>query len=442
MKTLIKTVLILGIDETFRKDMTNGGLEVSQTDIAIEKETKGALRSAFSKRPELLIIEWDVFVVSDLTKFLQKVRKLAGCENLPILFVVQQLATQPVAIAAEYDIMKVIPRAAFAARFSEVFQEISAEMQAPGIFRAKLEAVTKASKLSSTEKLGKAVEQLYRQFPDQIKAQLEFANYSIRVGNYEKGNEIAQRILVKWPDNLRALNIIARVKFHQHNFSDAMSMLEQAEILSPKNLERLVLLGDLYLEQGKTDEAKKQYGQALEINATEKQAQKGMGIIDLSEGQLSAAMSLFRDALSSEEVAGFFNAAGILAVRRNRFEQATTLYDAAIHVLSSSREKARVYFNMGLAYEHWKKTEKAKNCFQQALDLDPTFEKNRKRLNSFGPVAPRIPSPEGFVDDEAVVPLAPETFTSSLILQKVAEFFPDESKQMGPFHVEVIEDED
>jgi len=95
-------------------------------------------------------------------------------------------------------------------------------------------------------------------------------------------------------------------------------------------------------------------------------------------------LSLLGSSLSADEIAAFFNNAGILASLRGRYEEAIRLYDSVIKTLEIPMLKAKVFFNMGLAYERLGRDKDAQRVFAQANQLAPEFLKARSHLATSG----------------------------------------------------------
>lgn len=93
-------------------------------------------------------------------------------------------------------------------------------------------------------------------------------------------------------------------------------------MLSPSNVDRLLQLGDCYLSQGLTVKAKEKYGKSPKCRPELKDAKKGLGVIELSTGDINDALDLLNDVTSEERSASIFNNAAVMCVRDGDVEKA------------------------------------------------------------------------------------------------------------------------
>lgn len=446
MLKLLKVVLIIGVDETLRQSLLSViNTAFKDASVTMEKNPKQATMVAGQIHPTLFILEWDALETYELTKLLQRLRKAPSQRRVPIIGISNTLQPGAMAIAAEYDVSRLILRNMAQTQLPSVFAELKATLndQSPAVRR--LEELQRARGQVSTEAYTAMVEDFYKQHPEHSVAQIEYSNQLIANGKLSEGEAIISKLIEAQPNNIRAMNSLARIYLRQNRFSDAMDMLKKADIMSPRNLDRLVLMGDVLRNLQRNGEARTKYEQALDIDNEAPDAKKGMGAVELAEGNVKQALEFFRGSTSPEELAGFFNNAAILAVRRQEFEQAMRLYESAIETLESNRLKSRVTFNKGLAYVRWEKPIEAKESFSQALKLDPAYPKPQQQIaridrnlppNLSVPPPPDIPPAGSLLDLPAEVsdPSPDEDL-------RIKTDKPKEKKYSG-FNVEIIEEDE
>lgn len=388
----IQSLLALGKEQALAQNIARACKALRPEPVVIfERSMSVAISLAWSQKPSVVLVDWAAFEPEEITQFLQKLRKLKESKTLPLVILAQEVSLQCLAVSVEYESWQVLLASSLQSRLAGLLEEISHELLSPSNLRCRLVALEQASQGRSQESIDHAVEALYAQFPEVPKAMLEFANLCLRKGDLQKAEALGLRLAfgeaakgrgtsAKSLKDLRAVNLLSRIRLKQGKFSEAVALLEQAELLSPRGLERLVMLGESYRHLGDSKKARLSLFKALEQEPENDQAKINMGLIDLSEGQINQALALFRDTASEEEVAGFFNNAGIVAIHRGEFSKAIGLYEAAHDALRSNALKAKIQFNVGLAFEKWNKNDKARQHFKNALTLDPSLVKAKRHL--------------------------------------------------------------
>lgn len=354
--------------------------EFQLTDVKDGRTPSDALTGLRGVEPEVVVVDWDIAPLDRMTDFLQKFRKLVGKRSTPVVVCSNEFTQSLIAIASEYNVAKVMLKGTVKVALKPALQNILTESAQPSPIKSLLLQLDKALEKNVPSEIEQVIEEFYKSFPDHPRAQLEYGNLILRQGKPAEAQKLAEKALVGAPNNLRAMNLLSRALMHQGKQEDALNILQQAELVSPKNLDRLVLLGDCFYQQGDSAKARASYDAALEVDGESKDARKGLGVIELNEGDVNKALGLFRDSASEEELAGFFNNAAIVAVRAGDFEKGVNLYEAAKNPITSKPLLAKVFFNKGLAFRRWNKLDEAANCFVEATKLDPKHEKAKIQL--------------------------------------------------------------
>lgn len=454
MYTFLKSVMLVGVDETLKSRIQQTIMPLyKEATIALEKNLKTVTANASQMHPTLFIVEWDAVEAYELTKVLQRLRKMPSFRKVPIVGVINAPSPTSLAIAVEYEVSRLILRNNVQTQLPTVFGEIKDSQQDTSPVARRLEELQRARGNVSADAFAAMAENLYKQFPDHPQVQVEYSNVLIMSEKLSDAESLMAKALAANPNNLRVMNSLARVYLRQQKFAEALEILKRAELMSPRNLDRLVLMGDTLRNLHRTGDARIKYEQALEIDGTAKEARQGLGVIELEEGNINQALEFFKDATSPEELAGFFNNAAILAVRRREYEQALRLYESAIESLPSKQLKSRVHFNKGLAFVRWQRPLDAKKEFSAALQLDPSYVRPQQQLAklernlAFGaqepepvpailqePKPPEMPAGGSLLDVPAE---APEPLPTTKITTKDAP-----TKTYSAFHVEIIEEDE
>ena len=207
-------------------------------------------------------------------------------------------------------------------------------------------------------------------------------NLSLRRMDLGEAKNLADRVIKKNALNLRANNLLSRVLMKENNWEEANKLLRKANSLSPKNSDRLLLLGDCCFGMGNLDEAIAFYGEAMLASPGNKsRAEKSMGKVMISKGDLEAALNLIQKSASEEEAAGYFNNAAVIAVREKRdYKEAIKLYEMALRTLKTDKLKPLIYFNLALSHKRDGDLPEASKLFKRALKYKPDYTKAIKHL--------------------------------------------------------------
>jgi tetratricopeptide (TPR) repeat protein len=333
-----------------------------------------------SRRPDVFILDWEVGDPSQNAEVVQKIRLVPGCKNTGLIVIGRELTPQLLGVAAEHGAFRVFRSKAGDTQLPQSVRHFLNELKRPSALRSYLTRLEMAKEKGNVGDVDRLSEDMFRLFPDELRSLVEYANLCLRRGNVEGARHVLYRARQAFPNDIRVVNLAARVFLKEGNYAEALLALEQADVLSPKNVERLGIFGDIYREKNDLSMARAYYDQALEVDPKHAQVRKAKGQIELAEGEVNAALSLFRDTCSEEELAAVFNNAGIFAVRNRQFSEAQRMYQAAIGALSNAVLKSKVSFNLGLSFQKSMEREKALHAFQMAHNWDDSFEKNNRAL--------------------------------------------------------------
>lgn len=360
----IKTALA---ETVVKKTLMEGDLE--NAFFTVEKEGFVAL-----------LLDWSIDELPNITRFLQKYRKLKDRGDIPIVAISKEVSGTLLAVSFEYEIPWVILA-------SEVVKELPGAIKAimndaskpPPPLKMLLKKMEEAAQAGNMQGVETLTIELYKKFPENTRVQVEYGNLCLRKQKIDEAREIAQKVLSAEEDNLRAKNLYARICMHEKKFDMALKFLQEAEELSPKAFDRMIMLGQVYHSIGEFKKAKDNFVEALEMEPESLLARKGLGAVELTTGEISKGLVLL-GGTSEEESASIFNNSAIMAIGQGEFERAIRLYETAKLPLKDPKLKSRILFNMGLAYEKWGKPDEAAPLFEEAVKLDPTYEKATAHL--------------------------------------------------------------
>jgi tetratricopeptide (TPR) repeat protein len=379
---LSNTIVLMSQDESIGRDVRDAlGASAGANRFLIISDAQKSLEAISSEKGVgLLLVDWDSFLPKEISNFLQKFRKIRRAKPVPFMFIAGAPTSSTVAMSMEYDALQILMRQGFKAHFKHALSDFITRGSEADYFQSLLDDLEASIKSKNQKAVDEAVSLLYKKFPKNPRAIVEHGNNLLRLASFAEAIEVGNQLLELDPTNIRALTLLARAKLHTGLFEEALSLMEKSETLSPENVDRLVLFGEIHWSKGQHAEARQKYEAALGVDSGCVEAQKGLALVAASVGDEAQALSVLANSLSNDEVAGFFNSAGILASHRGRFDEAVKLYETAVKELETPEQKAKVHYNKGLAHERAGRPEEAAAAFAEAQKLNPEFEKAHSKL--------------------------------------------------------------
>ena len=350
------------------------------------------------KNPEsLFVVDWE-HGEQAVMKVLKAAQGPYRIDTRPIYFIALDLAERVIAVANEFNVMQIhtgeISRAQIVKNLNELLDFSAMSTSCRKTFRD-LVALRKSGNIEATENL---LQDLCEGEPGNIRASLEMGATLFDLGRFQEAEDWMSQLHANHRDDLRAQHLFARCLMKRGEFEKAQKILEQAWLISPHNVDRLVDLGNILLNLNKTEAALGKFNEALKLDKDLLTAKVGKAQCNLLKDHVNEAMKLLGQIDNPQELASIFNSAAILAIRHEQHKQGLSLYKSAVtFVASDSRVLARVFFNMGLGFVKWGKSEQALKAFEQAASLDEKFTKashNIEVLKGLKAKGMQVPMPQ------------------------------------------------
>jgi protein O-GlcNAc transferase len=256
--------------------------------------------------------------------------------------------------------------------------------------------------------------------PDYPDLSFNLANVLKLTGNYDEAANYARKAIEAQPEIADNYNILASVLKLQGNFPEAVKNFQAALKLAPRNFNIYYNLAILLKEQGDLagaaenyqnairlkpsfiqayynlanicadqddfTRAEINYRKAVELNPRFAKAHYSLAYLYQVNGNLDKAIEHYNITLQIEpdHAEACFFLANLLA-ENNRLEQAIELYNKTI---SLDDKFVKAHCNLGFAYETLGLTEKAKEAFSRAVELDPGNSLLKLHLQTMIPVVP------------------------------------------------------
>lgn len=208
---------------------------------------------------------------------------------------------------------------------------------------------------------------------------------SLHVNEVKQAEKHLKRLLQQNPQNLWAANALGRLYLRSGRIQDGIDVLQRLSSFHDLNAERLLDLGEAYVRGNMPREAEAQFEKGIALTkGTDGRFDEGMAKVKLADQDLSGAMKILGDRDLSENVVSFLNMRAIMAIRSDRFEEGIQCYRVAINGTNTDKElRAKLKFNMGLAYARTGELGKAEGLFFESLQLGgPRFQRARGPLDT------------------------------------------------------------
>lgn len=197
----------------------------------------------------------------------------------------------------------------------------------------------------------------------------------------EAGQLIAQAIELN-PFYIKSFKTLARLKEKAGDLKGAIEALGEANKLSPYNSARLLETGRLLLKIGFKPEALKVINNALQLDTISPQKQQQLkqeaGEILLKGDMAAEAADFFIQAIKDDPGnVHLYNRAGVALRQQKKHQEALQWYQKALEI---DCQDEITYYNLGILYYDIGQKDQARESFQIALQLNPTFDKAKKKL--------------------------------------------------------------
>lgn len=204
------------------------------------------------------------------------------------------------------------------------------------------------------------------------KIRLNLAELYFQMDRFDRAKKILSPIKGSSRKNPKYYYLMARIAVKQEGIAEAAEYFEMCQFLNPNNIVTLINIGAQYLNAGDNQSAKMVFEDVLSVDADCKQAQLGLGVCKLSDGDIDGGIRLLGNSINEREKCSYFNTAAICLVKNEDYKRALDLYIISLKYAGSDNILvSSLCYNIGLLYIKNKKVKQAIDFFQKALEYSP-----------------------------------------------------------------------
>ena len=218
--------------------------------------------------------------------------------------------------------------------------------------------------------------------------------------DYPKALEAFRKAIELNPEYVDGYKYILQIAEERN---DIQSMLQTSSVLhslSPDNPKYPLMIARAHMEMGNLADSEHFFKLTVRLSPTLADGFKGLGNVYMQKKEYEKAMKALEKALDLEKAdIPTLNSLGLSYVKQGMIDEGIRRYRLA---LSLDSHDARVLFNLGLAYEEKGAIPQAKDCFQRALNSDPSMDKAKRQIqrmakNMAGAQTPDASSMDGVI---------------------------------------------
>lgn len=221
------------------------------------------------------------------------------------------------------------------------------------------------------------LQQALKLLPGHMPSLSLFGAVSLSLGNYEQAERALSFVLARSPQDTHVRQLLAASLVKQGKAADALETLKPL-LREATDVQTLGLAGEIYMALKDPKKAAEFFDQAIQAAPTNVALQTELGVSQLMSGDTSSGIAALEKASLQDPKQTQADSTLILAhIQKREFEKAL----AAIDTLEKKQPNSPLVQNLrGAVYLSKQEPAKARQHFEQALVLDPTFVPAAKNL--------------------------------------------------------------
>ena len=201
---------------------------------------------------------------------------------------------------------------------------------------------------------------------------------------WEQCLDVALKMLESNPKDVFLVGTVGRMYMKMGKVVLAKQYMEKADFIAPKNIERVSTLANIYLKTSEPIKSVGKYRELIELSP-ESPGLKFEAMKKIyDEGFTARAIDFGKQVAKPSEAIKHYNNKGVILSKEGKMTEAIEEYQQALQFFPNYKQNYLIFYNMALAYIKIGTTNgsvNARACLQKCLELDPSFEKGKQKLN-------------------------------------------------------------
>jgi tetratricopeptide (TPR) repeat protein len=168
-------------------------------------------------------------------------------------------------------------------------------------------------------------------------------------------------------------------------FAEAKACLMKSDELAPQNIERLNEMATAFLHLKDPENSVKKFKEILDLSPENPDVKFEMFSKLYDFGYDEHAVKFGKETAKPMEIVRHYNNKGVMLSKDGKTNDAVSEYQRALKFFPQFKENYRIHFNIALAKLQTKTREgyeEAAVCLRKCLELEPTFDKAKKTLET------------------------------------------------------------
>lgn len=353
-----------------------------------------AYETILQKEFDCIILDWKMPELSG-TAILNRIRAAERHRFTPILVVSGFLERKDLNLIEDFPLVKALEKPFDITDLPQIISDLWDEREWYKSNYVQIKMILE-SNVDDLKLAIEDIEQLMDLSPYKEVSGLIAAKILSDMGLYKEALSILERSIDGTPDKLAVFAELAKLKIRNGDITEAIQLLNHVQQESPDNLERLVVAGDAYLRTMDYSSAQEKFKQAAKIDGTNDEVKARLKLTQslMRYEQLNVATEV------THSFASVLNAVGITMIRQGNYKDGIRHYKSAIDVAQDPFDKARLAFNLGLAYYRDEKYETSLSWFKNSKEYSEQTDEGFKKADIY------IKKIKAILDGENVIGIA------------------------------------
>jgi len=214
--------------------------------------------------------------------------------------------------------------------------------------------------------------------PDETVLHNNLANFLGDKGKHKEAITHFRKSLQLHSNSASVHNNLANLLYEIGQTSQAIKHYQKALELNPKFAVVHYNLANLLAENNNVNDAILHYQKAVKLKPGYSQAWRNLAAVYTKQGKLQTALDCYNEAvkINPNDIIAHGNK-GLLLARMNKVDQAINQFRTVLKARPNDKE---MHYNIAVLLELKGNTQKAAEHYNRALQIDPEYQKARKRL--------------------------------------------------------------